>query len=60
MASWADDTGDPFTDRGIRLVLIALVLLALVSFAATALIYYGDSFAVPSWNEHSVPPPKLF
>jgi hypothetical protein len=42
------------------LVMIAFLLLALWSVAGTAAIYYGDSFAVPSWNEHSVPPPETY
>lgn len=60
MQPYDDDTGDPFTDRAVRLVIAALVLLALLSLGGAALIYYGDSFAVPSWNERSVPAPKLF
>jgi hypothetical protein len=60
METCADDSGDPFTDRAVHVVVTALVLLALLSLGGTALIYYGDSFAIPSWNERSVPAPKLF
>jgi hypothetical protein len=60
MTSYADDSGDPFTDRGMWLVMIAFLLLILLSLGGTAAIYYGDSFAVPSWNERSVPPPMLY
>jgi hypothetical protein len=60
MDTCTDDTGDPFTDRGVRLVVTALVLLMLLSLGGAALIYYGDSFAVPSWSERSVPAPRLF
>ena len=41
----------------------ALVLLAALVFAtllALGLAYYGASVAVPSWNVHSVPPPRLY
>ena len=60
MNPYDDDTGDPFTDRAVRLVVAALILLALLTLGGTALIYYGASVAVPSWNERSVPGPKLF
>ena len=60
MTNRVDDVGDPFTDRGMQLVMIAFLLLVLWSVAGTAAIYYVDSFAVPSWNEHSVPAPKLY
>jgi hypothetical protein len=60
MTSSADDIGDPFTNRGMQLVMIAFVLLILWSIGGMAAIYYGDSFAVPSWNEHSVPPPRMY
>jgi hypothetical protein len=50
--------GDPFTDPGMWVVLITVVLLAIFSLSAVAAVYYGDEVAVPSWNEHAVPPVK--
>ena len=58
MESVMRDNGDPFTDPGMWVVLITLALLAILSFGAVAAVYYGDEVAVPSWNEHSVPPPR--
>jgi hypothetical protein len=50
-----DRDGDVFHDPGIWLVMILLALLTAVSLIGLALIYYGDSVAVPSWNERAVP-----
>ena len=53
-----DNSGDPFSDPLMRIVMIALLLLVIVGVFATAAIYYGDDVAVPSWNEHAVPAPE--
>jgi hypothetical protein len=48
----------------LRRVLFVVALLALLyvvgNIAAFAAIYWGDDYAVPSWNENSVPPPKTY
>jgi hypothetical protein len=49
---------DVFHDRGIWLVLACLAVLALVSCIGLGIIYFGDSFAVPAWSEHSMPAPR--
>ena len=54
----AGGVGSPFEDRGMWLVVAALVLLALVTTLGLALVYYGDAVVQPSWNEHSVPAPE--
>jgi hypothetical protein len=50
---------DPFHDRGMWVVLLAFALLAIASLGALVAAYYGDSVAVPSWNEYSVPAATL-
>ena len=41
-------------------LLILAVLFVLSQLVGLAAIYVGDEYASPSWNEHSVPPPKLY
>jgi hypothetical protein len=53
----ADD--DVFHDPVMRLVIVILVLFTLASASALAVVYWGDSYVVPAWDERSVPPPDL-
>ena len=46
--------------RGVEFLLILAVLFVLSQLAGLAAIYVGDEYTAPSWNEHSVPPPKLY
>lgn len=46
--------------RGVEFFLILAVLFVLSQLAGLAAIYVGDEYTAPSWNEHSVPPPKLY
>ena len=46
--------------RGVEFLLILAVLFVLSQLVGLAAIYVGDEYASPSWNEHSVPPPKLY
>jgi hypothetical protein len=50
---------DVFHDIGMWIVVALLALVMLISLLGIGLVYYGDSFAVPTWNERSVPPPTL-
>ena len=50
---------DVFHDIGMWIVVARLALVMLISALGISLVYYGDSFARPAWNERSVPPPTL-
>jgi hypothetical protein len=49
------ETGDLFDSTAVWLVIALLVLTMIGSIAGLMLIYYGDSVAVPAWDERSVP-----
>ena len=46
--------------QGVEFLLILAVLFVLSQLVGLAAIYIGDEFTTPSWNEHSVPPPKMY
>ncbi len=46
--------------QGVGFLLILAVLFVLSQLAGLAAIYIGDEYSAPSWNEHSVPPPKPY
>jgi hypothetical protein len=50
---------DVFHDVGMGIVVALLALVMLITLLGIGLVYYGDSIAVPSWNERSVPPPTM-
>ena len=52
-------SGDPFEDSLMRMIVLILIVFALITALAFSVIYLGDSYAVPAWDEHSVPPPSL-
>jgi hypothetical protein len=54
-AALEDQDADVFHDLGIWIVMVLMALLMMASLVGLAAIYYGDSIAVPSWNERSVP-----
>jgi TRAP-type C4-dicarboxylate transport system permease small subunit len=43
-----------------RRVLIAVLLSLLHFLASLVLIYVGDEYVSPAWNEHSVPAPQTY
>jgi len=49
-----------YVRQGVEFLLILAVLFVLSQLAGLAAIYVGDEYTAPSWNEHSVPPPKLY
>jgi len=49
-----------YVRQGVGFLLILAVLFVLSQLAGLAAIYVGDQYTAPSWNEHSVPPPKLY
>ena len=51
-----EQDADVFHDLGIWIVMVLMAVLVMASLVGLAAIYYGDSIAVPSWNERSVPP----
>jgi hypothetical protein len=55
-ATLEDQDADVFHDPGIWIVMVLMALLMMEFLVGLAAIYYGDSIAVPSWNERSVPP----
>jgi hypothetical protein len=46
--------------QGVEFLLILALLFVLSQLAGLAAIYVGAEYTTPSWNEHSVPPPKLY
>ena len=50
---------DVFHDIGMWIVIVVLAIVKLITFIGIGFVYYGDSVARPSWNERSVPPPKM-
>lgn len=50
---------DVFHDIGMWIVVALLAFVMLISLLGIGLVYYGDSYALPAWNERSVPPPIL-
>ena len=58
MRTSIQERGDPFTDPGMWLILLALALLVLLVVGEIVAVYYGDEVARPSWNEHSMPQPR--
>jgi len=46
--------------RGVEFLLILAVLFILSQLVGLGAIYVGDEYSSPSWNEHSVPPPKMY
>ena len=53
-----EDTG--YVRQGVEFLLILAVLFILSQLVGLAAIYVGDEYVRPSWNEHSVPPPKMY
>jgi hypothetical protein len=49
------ENGDLFDSLAVWLVIALLVVTLFGSVAGLMLIYFGDSVAVPSWDERSVP-----
>ena len=56
--SYAND--DVFHDVGMGIVVLLLSIVMLISILGVGVIYYGDSVAVPAWDERSVPAPVLY
>ena len=46
--------------QGVEFLLILALLFVLSQLVALGAIYIGDEYSSPSWNEHSVPPPKMY
>jgi hypothetical protein len=46
--------------QGVEFLLILAVLFVLSQLAGLAAIYVGAEYTTPSWNEHSVPPPRMY
>jgi hypothetical protein len=49
-----------YVRHGVEFLLILALLFALSQLVGLAAIYVGDEYSSPSWNEHSVPPPKMY
>ncbi len=49
-----------YVRHGTEFLLILAVLFVLTQLAGLAAIYIGAQYTTPSWNEHSVPPAKLY
>jgi hypothetical protein len=55
----ASDDEDAWHDPLMRIVMVILLLATLIFVAGLGVVYWGDSYAVPSWDERSVPPPSI-
>jgi len=49
-----------YVRQGVEFLLILALLFVLSQLVALGAIYIGDEYSSPSWNEHSVPPPKMY
>jgi hypothetical protein len=43
-----------------RVILVALLLAILLFLASLVIIYVGDEYVSPAWDEHSVPAPRTY
>ena len=59
MAVVTDDRND-YVRHGVEFLLLLALLFTLSQVAGLAAIYWGAEYVTPSWNEHSVPPPKPY
>ena len=46
--------------QGVEFLLILALLFVLSQLVGLGAIYIGAEYSSPSWNEHSVPPPKMY
>ena len=51
---------NPYVRQGVEFLLILALLFVLSQLLGLAAIYMGTQYTTPSWNEHSVPPPKMY
>jgi hypothetical protein len=58
MATTTEDNA--YVRQGVEFLLILALLFVLSQLVALAVIYVGTQYTTPSWNEHSVPPPKMY
>jgi hypothetical protein len=58
MVTTTEENG--YVRRGVEFLLILAVLFVLSQLIALTAIYVGTQYTTPSWNEHSVPPPKMY
>jgi len=49
-----------YVRQGVEFLLILALLFVLSQLVGLGAIYIGDEYSSPSWNEHSVPPPKMY
>jgi TRAP-type C4-dicarboxylate transport system permease small subunit len=50
-----------YMDRwALRVIAIAALLTVLLFLASLILIYWGDEYASPAWDERSVPAPRTY
>jgi hypothetical protein len=50
-----------YVDRwGLRVMVVALLLMILLFLASLVVIYIGDEYVSPAWDEQSVPPPRTY
>jgi TRAP-type C4-dicarboxylate transport system permease small subunit len=50
-----------YMDRwALRAIAIAALLTILFFLASLVIIYWGDEYASPAWDEQSVPAPKTY
>jgi hypothetical protein len=54
-----EENGDLFDSLAVWLVIALMVVTVIGTVAGLTLIYYGDSVAVPPWDQRSVPAPTL-
>lgn len=47
-------------DRPLQLAMALLAALLVLFVLGLGVVYYGDSFAKPTWSERSVPAPRLY
>lgn len=55
-----DTNNDPFHDPVVLGIGVAVIVVTLVIVAMGSLYYWGALYDIPSWSNHSFPPPAIY
>lgn len=55
-----DTDNDPFHDPLVLGIGVAVIVITLVIVAMAGVYYWGAMYGIPSWSNHSYPPPAIY
>jgi hypothetical protein len=55
-----DTNNDPFHDPVVLGIGLGLIVITLVILAMGGIYYWGTLYDIPSWSNHSYPPPAVY